>query len=87
MGDLDAALLNHKKALKLDTNNADAFYGIGRIQAVQGNLRESKISFNKAIELNPNHTATFFELSKYIDIFWRSNILNWNDIIITHLFE
>ena len=66
-GDLDEALLNHERALELDPKDSKAFYGIGLIQAVRGNLKDSKNSFTNAIELNPDNTAVLLELSKIIE--------------------
>ena len=59
-------MASHKKALEIDHNYSNAFYGIGRIQAARGEFKDSKLSFQRAIELNPNHTAALFEQSKNI---------------------
>ena len=74
-GDLDEALINHKRALELDPKNSQAFYGIGCVQAAQGNLKDSKNSLLKSIELDESNTAALFELSKNIESIEDSNRL------------
>ena len=66
-GEFDTALSNYKRALEIDPKYSNAFYGIGRIQAIKGDLKGSKLSYHRAIELNQRNTAVLYELSKNIE--------------------
>ena len=51
--ELDKAILSFKKAIELNPNNADSYFGIGRALNYSDKPEEALEYINKAIHLNP----------------------------------
>jgi tetratricopeptide (TPR) repeat protein/tRNA A-37 threonylcarbamoyl transferase component Bud32 len=54
MGDLDEATRNFDQALRLEPRNADAYYGLGRVDEAQKRIPEAEAAHRKAIEIRPD---------------------------------
>jgi tetratricopeptide (TPR) repeat protein len=50
-GQPDNAIAEYERILKLDSNNIDAYFGLGLAQRVAGKLDEALASFRKSLEL------------------------------------
>jgi TolB-like protein len=60
---LDSVNLFSDKALAIDNRVADAFYAKGCYEYEKGNLREALALMQKALAIDPNHTAAMTEAS------------------------
>jgi serine/threonine protein kinase/Flp pilus assembly protein TadD len=54
---LDQAAVMFNKAVQSDSNNAEAWNGLGWVSFNSGNVEEAENSFRQVISLNPNHPA------------------------------
>src|ERR1700677_3394415 len=52
-GDLDGAIVDYEKAIKLDPGFARAYYSRGLARYDQGNVKDAIADYNEAIKLNP----------------------------------
>jgi protein O-mannosyl-transferase len=53
LGDDDKALTSYEEALRLNTNQFNAYLGLGLLQQKQGKLPEAIANFSKSVELRP----------------------------------
>lgn len=63
-GDVDQALVEFEKALKLDANNADALLNIGSIKRFQGRTAEAEYFVKRALQVDPNSIGALCELAE-----------------------
>ena len=66
----DVALVKINKALKLNQNNADAYYIRGNVYQKKQQIEAAKKDFLKAVQLNPKHIDA---LSKCAIIYGKEN--------------
>jgi tetratricopeptide (TPR) repeat protein len=59
----DAAGRLYQEVVQKDSSSAEAWYGLGRVQATQGDSRAAAVSFEKACELVPRYGAAQFALA------------------------
>ena len=62
LNQIDPAIRNFKKALKLDVNYADGYFNLGSAYALKGRTKEASINFQNAIQLIPNSADAYFNL-------------------------
>ena len=62
-GQVEAAGKIYQEVTTEDSNSAEAFYGLGRVQAAQGNTSAAAISLEKACDLVPQYGAAQFALA------------------------
>lgn len=60
---LDAAAKLYQEILQQDSRSAGAWYGLGRVQATQGDTQAAAVSLTKACELVPRYGAAQFALA------------------------
>jgi tetratricopeptide (TPR) repeat protein len=60
------ALDNYQKALKLKSNLAVAYYGLGRVYFKMKKYNDAINSFNIAIEKDPNYAPAYLEMGKIL---------------------
>src|SRR5262245_26062611 len=58
----DKALQDAKKAIELDSDNADAHYALGLVYAFRQDFNNSAGSLEKAVSLNPDHAYAHYQL-------------------------
>ena len=63
VGDMLLASQLYTKATEIEPNNAAAWYGLGVIQTARGFPDESRLAFEKAIILDPEHAPTAANLA------------------------
>ena len=63
VGDMLLASQLYTKATEIDPNNAAAWYGLGVIQTARGFPDESRLAFEKANMLDPEHAPTAANLA------------------------
>lgn len=56
-GDLNGALVDYVKALALKSDDAEAYYRVGRVQAALGNPSTAQDAYSHALALNPAHVG------------------------------
>lgn len=57
------AILLFEEVINLNTKNSDAYFFIGNIYHIQGQLGKAVKAFNKVLELDPGHTDASISLS------------------------
>ncbi|MEW6095230.1 MAG: DUF2723 domain-containing protein [bacterium] len=57
IGKYDKAIIELKKAIKLDSESSNAHYNLGIAYKITGKFSEAIEEFNKAIELDPNNVS------------------------------
>jgi protein O-mannosyl-transferase len=62
-GRTDEAMENHKKAIRLDPNNAEAHYNLGNILLSQRKNKEAIKEYQNAIRINPKYTKAQINLA------------------------
>jgi tetratricopeptide (TPR) repeat protein len=55
-GDYEKAVEVYGEAIEMDPGNARAYFYLGKAQATEGHIEESKEMMNKAVMLNPTYT-------------------------------
>ena len=60
VGDMLLASQLYTKATEIEPNNAAAWYGLGVIQTARGFPDESRLAFEKAIILDPEHAPVSY---------------------------
>jgi tetratricopeptide (TPR) repeat protein len=68
----DAAIIHMAAAIRLNPDNADAYFGLGRAVTLRGKTAEAAASFRTALELRPGWTDAQFELGMSL---WRAGQL------------
>src|SRR5438477_10832767 len=58
-GDLDGAIVDYNRAVKLNPNNALAYGNRGYVKQTKGDLDGAMADFNRALELNPKDAVTY----------------------------
>jgi len=61
-GNLDAAISEYEKALKVSPEQAEIFNGLGTVYAQQGKLHEAALFLGKAISLRPSEPSAYNQL-------------------------
>lgn len=64
----DQAIIEFKKALKEDPENAETLYNLGIVYEAKNMLKEAREAFTKALEINPKHKLAEEHLSKLVGI-------------------
>jgi tetratricopeptide (TPR) repeat protein len=64
----DQAIVEFKKALKEDPENAEILYNLGIVYEAKNMLKEARETFTKALEINPKHKLAEQHLSKLVGI-------------------
>jgi len=59
-GDFQEALTDHTKAIELEPNYTDAYYGRGLAKSSLQDYQGAIVDFTKAIDLNPDHSDAFY---------------------------
>ncbi len=60
---LDAAIQEFKKALRIKPNYSEAHYNLGMVFAIQGNVDAAIQELQEALRLNPDHSKAQFNLA------------------------
>jgi tetratricopeptide (TPR) repeat protein len=61
--EVEAAGKVYQEVVRQDAQNAEAWYGLGRVQAAQGDSKSAAVSLAKACERFPNYGAAQFALA------------------------
>ena len=67
VGDMLLASQLYAKATEIEPNNAAAWYGLGVVQTSRGFPDESRLAFEKAIMLHPEHAPTAANLAVLLE--------------------
>ena len=63
-GDYSIAIEFFKKALEIDPNNKDAYYGVGYAYELLNNYPQAIAYYNKVLEIDPNHVNSNFSIGR-----------------------
>ena len=55
-GDYASAYVAFEQAIRINPDDANAYYGLGAISLRQGDMQSALIAFKKAVEINPKDT-------------------------------
>jgi len=58
------AFQEFRNALRIDPQNADAHYNLGRVYLIQGFIKEAVTQFEAAVSFNPRHVAAARDLNE-----------------------
>jgi tetratricopeptide (TPR) repeat protein len=61
-GNLDQAIYDYTKAIKVYSQHAKAYYNRGNSYVKQGKLSQALDDYNKAVEINPQYTEAYYNL-------------------------
>ena len=67
VGDMLLASQLYAKATEIEPNNAAAWYGLGVVQTSRGFPEESRLAFEKANMLDPEHAPTAANLAVLLE--------------------
>lgn len=67
LGFKDLAIKKYEEALKIDSEFANAYYGLGVIYDDEGEYDKALELYKKAIELNPSYDKAYFFLANILD--------------------
>ncbi len=57
--DYDSAEDHYQRALRINPENSDAYFGIGAMRGVQGKIAEAMQAYDRAIEMDPKYVAAY----------------------------
>lgn len=63
----DLAIKEFKEALKIDKDNTEVLYSLGVAYESSNRLAEARETYQKTLELDPNHTLAKEHLDKMIE--------------------
>lgn len=64
LGQLDSAIEQHNKALKVDSTYVDAWYGVGYVYEKKNNLDSAIQNYQKALSFDPKNESVRYSLAK-----------------------
>jgi len=64
----DEAIKELSLAIREDSRNAEAYYNLGLVYKMKNMPVEAKDSFNKALEINPDHKSSEEHLAKLVGV-------------------
>lgn len=62
----DAAIDNYKKAIAIKPDYAEAFYNMGNVLKLKGDLESAIVSYAQAIKINPNYAEAHYNIGNLL---------------------
>lgn len=61
--DMDNAIINYEKALRLKSNKPDCLYNLGNAFCMKGRYEEALKTFEKCVDLDPMNASAYYNLA------------------------
>ena len=60
MGDLQSAITDYNEVVRINPNDASAYYNRGLAHDKLGNLQSAIADYNEVVRINPDHASAYY---------------------------